>query len=254
MLYGAIIGDICGSVYEGYLPCSDAELFDDGCTFTDDTVCTCAIANALLTDGDFGSSLRDICSRYPDRGYGAGFRNWFTNQRIGMSDSFGNGAIMRISPVAWAYNNIRDILTAARASVSNSHNNRESIRAAEAISKSIYLARTGCTKDGVLDALKDYGYKSNDILTNEFQITCQGTVPIIMSIFEKSNSFEECILNAIRGGGDTDTNAAIVGSIAEAYYGIPQELIDKARLYLEPDLLEIVDKFESVFSKKLQSL
>lgn len=264
MLYGAIIGDICGSMYEGTFPIDieDVSLFSEGSTFTDDTVCTCAIANALLTDGDFAKSLRDICNRHPNRGYGPAFRQWFTNPNIGMLNSYGNGAIMRVSPIAWAYDKINDILITAEASVRNSHNHPESIKAARAISNAIYLARTGKSKEEIIDNLKIvYDYEPaeiNDIYNlldcSGFAPICQESMPIVIKVFEESNTFEECIINAIFYGGDTDTNAAIVGSIAEAYYGISQDLIDKARSYLTPDLLAIVDKFESTFSQKLQSI
>lgn len=258
MLYGAIIGDICGSIYEGTLPNNDVDLFEEDCTFTDDTVCTCAVAEALLTDGDFSKHLKSLALNHPYRGYGPSFMRWFSDPDAGPYNSFGNGAIMRVSPTAWAYNNIDDVLYAAQASAMPSHNHPEAIKAAKAIAHAIFLARNKTDKkiivNDILHDVYDYPVLSSEELKDfyDFNITCQSSMPVVICTFNESNSFEECILNAIRFGGDTDTNAAVVGSIAEAYYGIPEDFIHIARLYLESDLLDIVDKFESTFSQKLQ--
>ncbi len=260
MLYGAIIGDICGSIYEGALPNNDVELFEEGDTFTDDTVCTCAVAEALLTDGDFGKHLKSLALKHPYRGYGPSFRAWINDPDAGPYNSFGNGAIMRVSPTAWAYDSIDDVLYAAQASAMPSHNHPEAIKAAKAVAHAIFWARNKVDKKSIVNDLLHDIYKYPVLSSEEikdsydFNITCQSSMPVVICAFNESNSFEECILNAIRFGGDTDTNAAVAGSIAEAYYGIPEDFIHIVRLYLEPDLLNIVSKFESTFSKKLQTI
>lgn len=254
MLWGAIIGDICGSTYEGWPPQGEVTLFKDGSTFTDDTVCTCAIANALLTDESYEKSLRDICSKYPKRGYGQGFTNWLNQINIPYgNNSYGNGAIMRVSPTAWISEDIDEVLKAAEESAKPSHGHPEGIKGARAIAHSIFWARKGMQKDSILNNLElNYGYPLFDesliLEENDFIPTCQQSIPIVMTAFNEGNSFEECVINAIRYGYDTDTNAAVVGAIAEAYYGIDQWMIDKAKTYLTSDLLWIINSFEKKFS------
>lgn len=251
-MYGAIIGDICGSMFEG---CASGfvvdDLFELSGDFTDDTVCTCAIANAILTDGDYAKSLHDICRRYLDRGYGGMFRNWILDDDAEPYNSFGNGSAMRVSPIGWAFDDIRSTIDEAKQSASVTHNHHEGIQGACEVAAAIYRARHGESKESIIKSFS-YTYPVltiNDILENfdGFHVRCRDTMLIVMAIFNESNSFEECIRNAIYLGGDVDTNAAIVGSIAEAYYGIDEKWIKICRKILTPDLLDIVDEFHRKF-------
>lgn len=259
MLYGAIIGDICGSVYEGteekgIFP---DKLFEEGATFTDDTVCTMAIAHAVLTDGDYEQALRTFGNLYPTRWYGPMFCNWLMNPKMGPYNSFGNGSAMRVSPIGYISDDEKVILEEAAKSANPTHNHPEGIKGAQAVAYAIYLARTGHSKREILDILEGpmFGYPLLPIedirKDNDFTMTCQKSIPSVMSIFNKANDFEECIKLAISLGGDTDTNAAIVGSIAEAYYGISDELRVTCNSFLPDHFLNIIFEFEAKFASPI---
>ena len=254
MLYGTIIGDICGSVYEGLEPIYNPELFAVDSMFTDDTVCTLAIANAILKNLPYEDSLYDICNKHLYRKYGPSFVDWLRSENQLPYNSFGNGSAMRVAPVAWAFNNLDIVLKEAELSASGTHNHPEGIKGAKAIAHAIFLARNNADKNHILDIMEsEYGYPLLDGETikneNDFTMTCQKSIPIVMAAFNESNSFEDCIRTAISYGWDTDTNAAIAGSIAEAYYGEPNNSwINKCKSYLTPDLLDILEDFNNRFN------
>ncbi|KAA6311887.1 ADP-ribosyl-[dinitrogen reductase] glycohydrolase [termite gut metagenome] len=228
-MLGAIAGDIIGSRFErNNTNSTDFELFTDKSKFTDDTVCTIAIADALLKNGgkDFQTVLVDWCQRYPNRGYGGFFYSWFINRTQRPYNSFGNGSAMRVSPVAWFGASVEEVLQLAEQSAAITHNHPEGIKGAKAIAHAIFLARTGCDKDTIKkEIITSYaGYHLNKTVdeireNNVFNVTCQVTVPQVLSCFLESDSFENCIRLSVSIGGDSDTITCIAGAVAEAYYG-----------------------------------
>lgn len=255
-MIGAIIGDIVGSKYEFNNTFDyNFKLFDKGCNFTDDTICTIAIADAILQakDGipdasDFRESLLKWCRRYPNPmgGYGSGFSNWLTSKHPEPYDSFGNGAAMRVSPVSWAFENNVDAVRQAMMSAKVSHSHVEGMIGAAAVSNAIFSLRKGEKKD-MLNIIANvyYGIKWEDRIPprGKWAETCQECVPLAFKIVLDSDSFEDAIRNAVSYGGDSDTMGAIVGSIAEPLFGIPQEIKEKAMSYLPLDMKNVVTKF-----------
>ena len=250
-MLGAITGDIVGSVYEwNSIKTTDFPLFSPGCRFTDDTVLTCAIAHAILTESDYGEALRQFASEHPRRGYGGMFRAWV---RAGESEpyySFGNGSAMRVSPVGFAFGTVDEALAEARKSAEVTHNHPEGIKGAQATALAIFLARTGADKHAIRTELTErFGYSLDRTLEEirpsyDFDVTCQGSVPEAIIAFLEADSFESAIRNAVSLGGDADTQACIAGGIAEAFFGLPEEIGETARGYLPQKLREIVDEFE----------
>jgi ADP-ribosylglycohydrolase len=260
-MIGAIIGDIVGSRFEfNNHRSTEFELFHKDCSFTDDTICTVSVAEWLLQDvpfltiEDLTKIMRKWCRKYPNPagGYGGRFGRWIWEDTIGGYDSFGNGSAMRVSPVAWAFGNIKDILRAAKQSAEISHNHPEGIKGAQTISEAIYLLRHGIAKDEVVkNVLQWYGYPEIDFCllqkTNTFDETCQGTVPVCLLCLKESKDFESAIRLAVSIGGDTDTIAAIVGSLAEACYGVPEDLIENALAYLPGEMKKVINDFKKTF-------
>lgn len=264
-MLGAIIGDIVGSRFEVYNHRSkEFELFTSECRATDDSMMTLAVGKALLETEkamkekkDSGKqydyttlerltikSMQAIGRKYPDRGYGNMFLQWIWNDDPEPYYSFGNGAAMRISPVAYVANNKDELYRLSETVTSVTHNHPEGVKGAEAAALAIYLSRLQTSKRNIYREISkryyNIDFKLEDIRdTYQFNATCQGSVPQAIVAFLQSTSFEDAIRNAISIGGDSDTIAAITGSIAEAHYGIPTYLEEKALEYLEPDLLTI---------------
>lgn len=255
-MIGAIIGDIVGSKYEFNNTFDyNFKLFDKGCNFTDDTICTIAVADAILQtkDGipdasDFRESLLKWCRRYPNPmgGYGSGFSNWLTSKSPEPYDSFGNGAAMRVSPTAWAFKESSDAIRQAIMSAKVSHSHTEGLIGAAAVSNAIFSLRKG-EKKGMLNIIANvyYGIKWEDRIPprGRWAETCQECVPLAFKIVLNSDSFEDAIRNAVSYGGDSDTMGAIVGSIAQPLFGIPQKIKEKALNYLPLDMKNVVTKF-----------
>ena len=254
-MYGAIIGDMAGSLYEfNNIKHKPAEILPHDCFFTDDTVMTVAVAETLLAEKGaptLRQSMRKWAKRYPGRGYGGMFSQWLEDESMGAYNSFGNGAAMRISPVGWLYETLPTTRQMARLVTSVTHNHPEGIRGAEAVASAIYIAREGYSKDHIKTYIEDeFGYDlsrtCDEIRPNYyFNETCQETVPEAITAFLESENFEDCIKLAVSLGGDSDTLAAIAGSIAEAYYGVSDRLIERCRWRLPMDMLEVIDDFET---------
>lgn len=260
-MIGAIIGDICGSVYEFNNPKheEDVKLFTEKCQITDDTIMTCANAEWLLS-GDFSrENLVDIMKKwgtsYSQVGYGPMFKKWLQGDSTEDYGSFGNGSAMRISPIGFYANSINECKELALISAKTTHGHEEGIKGAQAIACAIYMARHGLTKQEIKDYIeREFKYNLNRELdelgrnVHKFDATCQVTVPEAIICFLKSNDFEDCIKKSIKIGGDTDTIAAMAGGIAEAYYGIPSCFIEWAKLYLDKDILELYGEFNKEVS------
>ena len=270
-MIGAIIGDIVGSRFEfNNHRNKEFELFTDKCNVTDDSIMTIAVAKAIMETekrikpllNECGNNyeynkllesmtikyMQEIGRRYPYCGYGGMFRRWVFSDNPKPYNSFGNGAAMRISPVGFIAKTEHKARKLSKTVTSTTHNHKEGIKGAEATVVSIYMARHGATKEEIRQKINENYYNLNFTIdeirdTYKFNETCQGTVPQAIVAFLESNSFEDAIRIAISVGGDSDTLAAITGSIAETYYGVPGDIKEKALTYLDTDLRSIYDEW-----------
>lgn len=264
---GAIIGDIIGSVFEGKfnIP-ADFEFFTPKNTFTDDTVHTLAVAKAIVEHRKTGIELQSLAEKYLRKfgrqyiwnGCGDMMYKWlmtenvkeynqttYTGAEYKLGYSCGNGAVMRISACAWLADTLEQALEYAEKVTLPTHNNEDAIRAAKAVTEAIFLIRFGCDKTELVDRLiLDGLYTPTDISEHTFDITAKGTLNIAMHYFINSNCFKDCIHKTVLHGGDTDTNAAVAGSLAEAYYGVPREWNKAVFLKLTPHLIDVLKEAE----------
>ena len=284
-MLGAIIGDIVGSVYEwDNIKKKEFSLFRRDCFFTDDSVMTCAVAEAIMRGGerqDFIDAMKRYGRKYPDAGYGGRFSYWLISPNSEPYNSYGNGSAMRVSPCAWTMDCEEYAQTGlwpedgralARLSAEVTHNHPEGIKGALATADAIFLSRfyfggyhlegqepidndpAECMRRIREYIEKEYGYDLSQTLdeirpTYEFNETCQDTVPQAIVAFLESVDFEDAIRNAISLGGDSDTLAAITGSIAEAAYGIPDTIREKACSYLDDTLKDVLERWEKFLGK-----
>lgn len=281
-MLGAIVGDIVGSIYEWHnIKTKEFPLFKDSCFFTDDTVMTIAVAEGLMNGGksdDFIDAMKKYGRMYPDAGYGGRFSGWILSDDRRPYDSFGNGSAMRVSPCAWLmdcgyyartgqlpkYGRVEALIC-----TSVTHNHPEGLRGALATADAIFLCRyyfgghhadneapidsdpAECKRRVKEHVEKVYGYDLSKTLDEirpkyRFNETCQQTVPQAIAAFLESTDFEDAIRNAISLGGDSDTLAAITGSIAEAAYGIPEWIKEKAISYLDEQLKAVLRRWENM--------
>ena len=254
----------------------DFEMFGEGCDFTDDTICTVAIADAILNGRNYQESLLDWCRRYPSPkgAYGGRFAAWICSLNPQPYNSFGNGSAMRVSPVAWLFNDLSQVLEEAEKTALPTHNHPEGIKGAKAVAHAIWYFRKSrfseeskdseneetkglknenakASKDenetiqGFMSIARSY-YEDFDTRVypkGKFDETCMDAVPLSFYLLSQASSFEDAIRLAISHGGDSDTIGAIVGSIAEARFGIPQEMKEKALSYLPDDMKDIWNQF-----------
>ena len=277
-----MIGDIAGSKYEFNNTFDyDFEMFGKGCDFTDDTICTMAVADAILNGRSYQESLLDWCRRYPSPkgAYGGRFAGWIHSLDPQPYNSFGNGSAMRVSPVAWLFDNLSQVLEEAEKTALPTHNHPEGIKGAKAVAHAIWHFRKSrfsekskdseneetkglknenakASKDenetiqGFMSIARSY-YEDFDTRVypkGKFDETCMDAVPLSFYLLSQASSFEDAIRLAISHGGDSDTIGAIVGSIAEARFGIPQEMKEKALSYLPDDMKDIWKQFTEISS------
>ena len=261
-MIGAILGDIIGSPYEfdSGDKTKDFPLFSAKSEFTDDSVMTLAVAHTFMDlpeDVDDESIktrlvyvMHNLGWMYPDAGYGARFAAWLFLDGTEPYDSYGNGSAMRVSPVAWLYHDIDAVRKAARLSAEVTHNHPEGIKGAEATASAIFLARTGHSKAEIRSYIEtEFGYdlsRTCDEIRPTYchNESCMKTVPEAITAFLEGESFEDVIRTAVSLGGDCDTLTAIAGSIAEGFYGVPEELKAECYRRLPKDLLKILTRFE----------
>ena len=276
-MLGAMIGDIVGSKYEFNNTFDyNFEMFGGGCDFTDDTICTVAIADAILNGRNYQESLLDWCRRYPSPkgAYGGRFAAWIRSLNPQPYNSFGNGSAMRVSPAAWLFDDLSQVLEEAEKTALPTHNHPEGIKGAKAVAHAIWHFRKSkfseeskdseneetkglknenakASKDenetiqGFMSIARSY-YEDFDTRVypkGKFDETCMDAVPLSFYLLSQASSFEDAIRLAISHGGDSDTIGAIVGSIAEARFGIPQEMKEKALSYLPDDMKDIWKQF-----------
>ena len=237
-MWGAVVGDIAGSRFEGSRGGQKGfEFFHRRCTYTDDTVCTAAIAYIIVNDGKPASTLQRWCRRHPERGYGGAFRRWIASPMPRPYGSFGNGAAMRVSPVALLCRgrSLDDALALSDRVTEITHDHPEGIKGARAVTEAIWLALRGVGPETVRREITTrYGYDLERSLesirpSHRFDVTCQGTVPTALICALESTSLEDAVRNAVSLGGDADTLAAIAGAIGEALHGLPEGLVRTAR-------------------------
>lgn len=266
-MFGAIIGDIVGSIYEfNNIKTKDFPLFQESCCYTDDTVMTIAVAQALLKAReqklDFKQILieemQDLGRRYPGRGYGGSFARWLKTKDPKPYNSYGNGSAMRVSPCGLIAVELSEALALAKASAEVTHNHPEGIKGAQAVAGAIFLAKCGKSKEEIKNFIQYTFYDLDKTLdeirpTYKFNETCQETVPQAIQAFLESDSFEDAIRNAISLGGDSDTLAAITGSIAWTFYNKPWELYMESETYKSPNLL-LMEKAEQFLPDDLRQI
>jgi ADP-ribosylglycohydrolase len=247
-MLGTIIGDIVGSRFEfDNVRSVEFELFTDECSFTDDTICTVSVADAILNGRSYADSLHGWCREYPHPmgGYGVSFAQWVHSDAPRPYYSFGNGAAMRVGPVGWLLNDELSVACVAGLTAEITHNHPEGVKGAQVIALCVFMLRKGSTKEWIREFVESkYGalpkYRP---FSNPFNETCMNAVPVAVSCFLASADFEDAIRKAILVGGDSDTIGAITGSLAEAYYEVPDALRARALAYLPDEMKTIVDQF-----------
>ena len=261
-MYGAILGDMIGAPYEFDRgnKTKAFEMFNEKVGFTDDTVMTIAVADALMEVADNSDDdvirnalvqkMQEWGRRYPWAGYGQRFFRWLGKENPEPYNSWGNGSAMRVSSVGWLYDSLEETRRMARLSADVTHNHPEGIKGAEATASAIYMARTGASKDEIKDYIINvfqYGLSRtcDDIRPGYHHVeSCQETVPEAITAFLEGNGFEDVIRTAVSLGGDCDTLTCIAGGIAEAFYGVPNDMKAECRNRLPEDMIKVLDAFE----------
>ncbi len=265
-MLGAILGDIIGSPYEHYNHKSkDFRLFRMRSRCTDDSVMTIAVAEALTAAKQQGvledeAAVKDLLidsihkwgNKYPRAGYGGRFRTWLQYEEREPYNSWGNGSAMRVSPAGWMGEDMDEVRRLARWSAEVTHNHPEGVKGAEAVAAAIYLARTGSTKEEIKKYIEsEFGYDLDRTCDEirpvyTFDVSCQGSVPESIIAFLDGEDFEDTVRNAVSIGGDSDTIAAMAGSIAEAFFGIPEWLQEKGMDYLDDEMEVVYIRFQEM--------
>lgn len=262
-MIGAILGDMIGAPYEFDRGNKTKEfpLFCMESEFTDDSVMTVAVAEALMdttgrTDDEIRKALVESMQKwgalYPDAGYGGMFYHWLHTMDPEPYGSFGNGSAMRVTSAGWLFDTIEETRHMARLTAEVTHNHPEGIKGAEAAASAIFLARNGSSKDEIRSyIISEFGYSlsrtCDEIRPGYHHVeSCQETVPEAITAFLEGTDFEDVIRTAVSLGGDCDTLTCIAGSMAEAFYGIPEEMAEECRRRLPEDMLAVVDRFMAV--------
>jgi ADP-ribosylglycohydrolase len=266
-MLGAIAGDIIGSYYEfrdsKFENIAEIQLFYPTSCFTDDSILTIAIADAIIQNCNskpnskklYKSKLLEYGHRYPNADFGENFRKWLYSIDSKPYNSYGNGSAMRVSPIGFAYKKLEEVLKESKKSAEVTHNHREGIKGAKAIASAVYLAYNGESKDYIKKFIENkFGYNLNRRLkdirqNNQYDSSCQGSVPEAIIAFLESDDFEDAVRKSISIGGDSDTLACMTGGIAQDYYKkIPQYIVDKVLFYLDMPLKKVLLKFNRMFN------
>lgn len=257
-MYGVLCGDIIGSIFEDDIELSKSgPLFNKYSHFTDDTVLACAVADTLMNSNEINfkkvlvDKLRYYGNKYPKAGYGEKFAVWLTTDNPRPYRSYGNGCAVRSIPIAYTSKSLEETIKKAKESAIITHNHMEGVIGAEAMAVCVYLALDGCSKKQIRQYIEEHYYKLDMSLDKvksfyKFNPTCPGSVPFAIMCFLESHSFQNAIRKAVSLGGDSDTLAAMAGSIAEAYYGIPDDMINEAFSYIPIELQNVFNDFYSL--------
>ena len=258
-MIGAILGDMIGAPYEfdRGSKTKDFPLFSRRSQFTDDSVMTVAVIDALMetrgkSDGEIVAAvarrMREWGAKYPDAGYGGRFRRWLRGEITGPYGSYGNGSTMRVAAAGWLGDTLEEARHLAKLTALPTHNHPEGIKGAESTAAAIWMARNGCSKEEIRDyVVREFGYdlsRTCDEIRPGYHMdeTCQKTVPEAITAFLEGTDFEDVIRTAVSLGGDCDTLACIAGSIAEAFYGVPEKMIRQCGRRLPEEMKEVVEK------------
>lgn len=253
-MIGAIAGDIIGSVYEfDNIKTTDFPLFTNESDYTDDTIMTIAVADWLLNGGDLAKVMQRYGREYPypTGGYGGRFSGWLREKDPLPYNSWGNGSAMRVCAVGWMFDSLEKTLEVAKETAIVTHNHPEGIKGAQATAAAIYLARTGKSKQDIKQYIEttfsyDLGRTCDEIRPfYRFNESCQGTVPEAIIAFLDSSDFENAIRLAVSLGGDSDTLACITGGIAEAFYGIPEDIEKQVSDKLPGTFQKVIKEFKN---------
>jgi ADP-ribosylglycohydrolase len=258
-IIGAIAGDVIGSVYEWHnIKSTEFDLFNPNCDFTDDTVLTIAIADAILNGKDFDKTLYEYGRKYEGRGYGGRFQEWLQYGKVKGQllpyGSWGNGSAMRVSPVGYSQNTLEEVMNMARLTAEPTHNHIEGIKGAQAIAVAILMARARSTKEEIHDSIITmFNYNLNRTIDQirpdyHFHVSCMKSVPEAIIAFLESHDFESAIRLAISIGGDSDTIACMTGGIASACYEIPEEILDFVVNKLPQEFLDVLNEFDKKYN------
>lgn len=256
VLLGAICGDIIGSWYEfASTKNYNFKLFTDGSKFTDDTVCSIGVADALIHQEPFEGRLQYWCRKYPRAGYGGMFRSWIYSDTMEPYNSWGNGSAMRVSAVGAYAKSLDEVMDLARKSAEVTHNHPEGVKGAQATALAIHLALTGKNKDEIKNMIEntfayDLHRKYDDIQPlYRFEVSCQESVPQSIIAFLESDDYESAIRKAVAFGGDADTMGAITGGIAAAFYGeIPSHILNECLNRLPDEMKKVINKFNAIIN------
>ncbi|NJK81967.1 MAG: ADP-ribosylglycohydrolase family protein [Chloroflexaceae bacterium] len=255
-MLGAIAGDIIGSIYErSAMKTTEFPLFSPQCHFTDDTVLTVAVADAVMRNVSFTYAIKQYYHLYPNAGYGKMFIQWASSEEREPYNSWGNGGAMRVSPIAWAFNDLQDVLGEVEASAAATHNHPEGVKGAQAVAAAIFMARMGQSKREIKQYVETtFGYNVSTPLAklreqHTFDVSAHGSVPPAIVAALESSDVESAIRNAISLGGDSDTQACIAGAIAEALYGgVPDHIrLPVLHKYLDERLRGVVELFRGQY-------
>lgn len=259
-MLGAMIGDYVGSPYEfdsNNIKTEEFPLFGPRCYFTDDSVMTIAVADALMNALENGTDISQECIKsmqhfgrmFPHAGYGCRFQSWLVEDDPKPYNSCGNGSAMRVSPVGWLFDNLERTEQVAEMTAVVSHNHVEGIKGAQSIAVAIFLARSGASKQEIKETIESrYAYDLDRTLEQirpDYHMVeiCQESVPEAIIAFLESTGYESALRKAVSIGGDSDTIACIAGGIAEAFYGIPEELKSVPLGDLHPSLSEVLSRW-----------
>ena len=256
-MLGAISGDIIGSVFEPHwrrIKRKEFDLFSKKSKFTDDTVLTIAVADAILHQKAYVHTIKDYYRRYPKAGYGKTFREWGASDRLEPYHSWGNGSAMRVSAIGFAFDDLETVLREAERSAAVTHNHPEGIKGAQATAAAIFLGRQKQSKTEIKAYIEaTFGYDLSSSLEEirpryQFDSSCQGSVPQAITAFLESTDFEDAIRNAVSLGGDSDTQACIAGGIAQGFYGgVPERIAQETWKRLDVDLQQVAMMFMQAF-------
>lgn len=263
-MLGAIVGDIVGSIYEGgNIKTTQFPFFSEFCFFTDDTVLTIAVADAILEGGTqldrhdlYVDKFHDYFCMYPEAGYGDSFYRWADQRRRTPYGSWGNGSAMRVSPIGYAYEALEEVLREAQLSAEVTHDHPEGIKGAQAVASAVYLARTGEGKSEIRSFIeKRFEYDLSETIDEirpryYFDVSCQGSVPQALTAFLEGEDFEDAIRKAISLGGDSDTIGCITGAVAGAFWGVPDEIAEQAMGHLDDRLRAVVEEFSQSYCER----
>ena len=264
-MLGAVIGDICGSRFEwANIRSKQFKLFKPYCRPTDDSIMTFAVAKALLeADGSLAAlpgcavrAMQELGRKHLHAGYGGRFFEWLLADDPQPYNSWGNGSAMRVSPCAWAASSLEEALAMSDAVSAVSHNHPEGLKGARAVTAAIRLAREGKTAGEIREHITEHYYALDFTLDGirpayKFDVSCQGSVPQAIEAFLESVSYEDAIRGAISIGGDSDTIAAMTGGIAEAYWGIPEGILEQAVRFMDDEMIGIADAFEAKYGSNV---